>query len=113
MTPGDDFQSRYATALLTHLTELDEASPAVGYELGRQALVEQVSMLEIIENRFRLVDELASDGPHDGSAALQLLQTGSVAYETPIRHRDGHLAWVAISVNVVTEDGADDRRRLV
>lgn len=207
MTSGDDFQSRYATALLTHMTQLGEASLAVGYELGRRALLEQVSMLEIIENHFRLIDGLASTGPYDAPAALHFLlqtlvpldvatrgfldgtkryaeqraraedladrdafrralvnslqegffvadregavieindafaeitgyradglpyrwhhpwvvdeqvageqldalaQTGNVAYETPIRHRDGHLAWVAISVNVVTEeDGAD------
>ena len=206
MTSGDDFQSRYATALLTHMTQVDEASLAVGYELGRRALLERVSMLEIIENHFQLIEGLASTGPYDSSAALHfllqtlvpldvatrgfldgtkryaeqraraedladrdafrsalvnslqegffvadregavieindafaditgygtdglpygwhhpwvvdeqmageqlvaLVQTGNVAYETPIRHRDGHLAWVAISMNAVTEDGAD------
>lgn len=206
MTPDDGFQGRYATALLTHMTQLDEASLAVGNELGRQALMEQVSMLEIIESHFRLIDGLASTGPYDGSAALhfllqtlapldvatrgfldgtkryaeqraradvladrdefrsalvnslqegffvadregavieindafaeitgygsdglpyrwhhpwvvdeqvageqlvRLVQTGHIAYETPIRHRDGHLAWVAIAVNVVKADGAD------
>jgi PAS domain S-box-containing protein len=206
MTPAEDFQSRYAAALFTYLSQRGEASLAVGYELGRQALLERISMLEIIENHFHLVDELASEAPHDGSTALQfllqtlvpldiatrgfldgtrryeeqraraedladrdafrnalvnslqegffvadldgtvieindafaeitgyraeglpyrwrhpwvvdeqtareqlfeLLQTGNVAYETPIRHQDGHLAWVAISVNAVTEDGAD------
>lgn len=205
-TPDEDFHSRYTAALLTHLTQHDEASLAVGYELGRQALLEQISMLEIIENHFRLVDELAATAAHDGSALLhfllqtlvpldvatrgfldgtrryaeqraraedladrdafrsalvnslqegffvadrdgaiveindafaeitgyradglpyrwlhpwlvdeqtageqlvELLQTGNIAYETPIRHSDGHLVWVAISVNAVIEDGAD------
>ena len=206
MTRAEDFQNHYATALLTHLNQLDEASLAVGYELGRQALLQQISMLEIIENHFRLVDERASKGPYDGSAALhfllqtlvpldvatrgfldgtrryaeqraraedladrdafrsalvnslqegffvadrdgavieindafaeitgyrsdelpypwhhpwvvdeqmageqqvELVRTGNVAYETPIRHRDGHLAWVAISMNAVREDAED------
>jgi PAS domain S-box-containing protein len=206
MTTADDFQRRYAAALLTHLIERDEASLAGGYELGRQALLEQISMLEIIENHFRLVDEAATKAFHDDSAALhfllqtlvpldvatrgfldgtrryeeqraraedladrdafrsavvnslqegffvadadgtvveindafaeitgyraeglpyrwrhpwvvdeqmageqlvELAKTGNVAYETPIRHSDGHLAWVAISVNGVTEDGAE------
>lgn len=203
-TRDEDFQSRYAAALLTHLTQRDEASLTVGYELGRHALLKQVSMLEIIENHFRLIDELAADTADD--AALQfllqtlvpldvvtrgflddtrryaeqraraedladrdafrsalvnslqegffvadrdgavieindafaeitgyraeglpyrwrhpwvmdeqmaaeqlveLVKTGHIAYETPIRHSDGHFAWVAISVNAVTEDGAD------
>lgn len=206
MTPTEDFQSRYAAALLTHLKERDEASLAVGYELGRHALLERISTLEIIENHFRLVGDLADKTSHDASAALQfllqtlvpldvatrgfldgtrryaeqraraedlanrdafrnalvnslqegffladgegtvieindafaeitgyraeglpyrwrhpwvvdeqmageqlveLLRTGHVAYETPIRHSDGNLAWVAISVNAVTEGGAD------
>ena len=205
-TPDEDFQGRYTAALLTHLARHDEASLAVGYELGRQALLEQISMLQIIENHSRLVDEFASKGTHDGSAALhfllqtlvpldvatrgfldgtrryaeqraraedladrdafrsalvnslqegffvadregtvieindafaeitgyraeglpyrwrhpwvmdeqlaaeqlvELVKTGHVAYETPIRHSDGHFAWVAISANAVTEDGAD------
>ncbi|MCV7377873.1 stage II sporulation protein E [Mycobacterium alsense] len=32
---------------------------------------------------------------------------GSAEYETPIRHRDGHLAWVMVSINVVQETGSD------
>ena len=206
MTADKGFQSRYATALFTYLNERDEATLAAGYELGRQALLEQVSMLEIIENHFRMVDEFASNAPYNGSDALQFLlqtlvpldvatrgfldgtrryaeqraraedladrdafrsalvnslqegffvadpdgtvieindafaeitgygadglpyrwhhpwvvdeqmaaeqllalaQTGNVSYETPIRHGDGHIAWVAISVNAVREDGAD------
>jgi PAS domain S-box-containing protein len=206
MTPTEDFQSRYAAALLTHLKKRDEASLAVGYELGRHALLERISTLEIIENHFRLVGDLADQTSHDASAALlfllqtlvpldvatrgfldgtrryaeqraraedlanrdafrnalvnslqegffvadgegtvieindafaeitgyraeglpyrwrhpwvvdeqmageqlvELLRTGHVAYETPIRHSDGNLAWVAISVNAVTEGGAD------
>ena len=44
-----------------------------------------------------------------GEQLAQLVQTGNIAYETPIRHRDGHLAWVAISVNVVIEEDGVDR----
>ena len=32
---------------------------------------------------------------------------GSAEYETPIRHRDGHLAWVTVSINAVQETGSD------
>jgi PAS domain S-box-containing protein len=32
---------------------------------------------------------------------------GSAEYETPIRHRDGHLAWVTVSINAVRGTGTD------
>ena len=32
---------------------------------------------------------------------------GSAEYETPIRHRDGHLVWVAVSINLVRGTGTD------
>ncbi|MDT5265093.1 MAG: hypothetical protein QOI90_1719 [Mycobacterium sp.] len=202
------FQDRYAHALRAYLRVRDEASLAAGHELGRLALQNQLSMLEIIESHFQLVDDVAAPSPDDHSAALQfLLQTlatfdvatrgfmdgtrryefqraraedladrdafrtalvnslqegffvadeegnvveineafaaitgyqqdglpyarphpwvvdqtaardhlaqliavGSTTYETPIRCRDGHQAWVAISVNAVTAVAADRR----
>ncbi len=76
MTEAAGFRSRYAAALRTYLEEQGEASLEVGQELGRRALREKVSTLDIVETHFRLVDE-ALDGNHiDHSAALQfLLQT--------------------------------------
>lgn len=48
----------------------------------------------------------------DQKAARQqqkrLNQESQVQYETPIRHRDGRLAWVAVNINRVTADVADD-----
>ncbi|OBH24189.1 stage II sporulation protein E [Mycobacterium sp. E342] len=32
---------------------------------------------------------------------------GSTAYETPIRHHDGHLVWVTVSINAVQGSGSD------
>jgi PAS domain S-box-containing protein len=206
MTRADDFHVRYAAALRTYLKTRDEDSLAVGHELGRRALRERISMLEIIENHFGLAEEIASKSRLDGSAALEfLLQTlaaldvatrgfldgtrryeeqraraedlanrdefrtalmnslqegffvadhtgavievndafaditgygteglpyrrphpwmvdqnaadqqqsrllsdGHALYETPIRARDGHLAWVVVSINAVTEIGVD------
>jgi PAS domain S-box-containing protein len=202
----DDFHAKYIAALLTFLDARGEDSLAVGHELGRRALLEQISMLDIIENHFRKVDDLARSSQVDAPAALEfLLQTlaaldvatrgfldgtrryaeqraraedladrdkfrtalvnslqegffvadhdgavvdmnsafaeilgyrpeglpypwphpwlvdkqtaavqqglvrteGSAQYETPIRHRDGHLAWVAVSINAVTGPGTD------
>jgi PAS domain S-box-containing protein len=74
MTDAADFHAQYAAALRAYLTEQGEEALAVGHELGRRALQEQVSMLEIVENHSRLVD-----GPESGfdtAVALQfLLQT--------------------------------------
>ncbi len=208
MTHAGDFHARYAAALHTYLTERDEDSLTVGHELGRRALQEQISMLDIVENHFRLVDETKRESHVDAPAALEfLLQTlatldvvtrgfldgtrryeeqraraedladrdafrtalvnslqegffvadhagavievndafsqitgygpeglpyraphpwivdqktayqqqsrllgeGHAQYETPIRARGGHLAWVAVSINVVTAIGVDQR----
>ncbi|MGH3960276.1 SpoIIE family protein phosphatase [Mycobacterium sp.] len=209
MTQPDDFHLRYAAALRTYLQTQNEAGLVVGQELGRRALREDISTLDIIENHFRLInDQLASKRAVDRSAALEfLLQTlapldvatrgfldgtrryeeqraraedladrdefrsalvnslqegffvadddgavteineaftqitgypargvpyrwphpwlvdksaarhqqsrltreNQVQYETPIRHRDGHLAWVAINVSTVPEQGANGK----
>ncbi|MCV7402847.1 SpoIIE family protein phosphatase [Mycobacterium fragae] len=209
MTRAGDFHAGYAAALRRYLEERGEENLAVGHELGRLALQEGVSTLEIVENHFRLVnDELSKQSAVDRSAALGfLLQTlapldvatrgfldgtkryeeqraraddladrdefrtalvnslqegffvaddngavieindaftritgypasdlpypwphpwlvdenaarlqqsrlnseNHVQYETPIRHRDGRLAWVAANINRVTADAAIDR----
>jgi PAS domain S-box-containing protein len=206
MTQAGDFHVGYAAALRTYLESREQEDLAVGHELGRRALQEDVSMLEIIENHFQLVDELALNPGFDGAAALAFLlqtlapldvatrgflpgtkryeeqraraedladrdefrnavvnslqegffvsdrsgavvelndaftkitgyqahglpyrwphpwlvdekaarqqqarlsQQNQVQYETPIRHRDGRLVWVAANVNRVTADAAD------
>ncbi|CAM4114776.1 Phosphoserine phosphatase RsbU [Mycobacterium basiliense] len=206
MTPPHDFHDDYAAALVAYLETRDEESLAVGHELGRRALQEQISMLDILENHFGLLDELARRSDGDRPDALQfLLQTlapldvatrgfldrtrlyaqqraraedlehrdkfrtalvnslqegffvadhdgavidmnnafaeilgyppeglpyrwphpwlvdrnaaaqqqervrseGCAEYETPIRHQDGHLAWVTVSINAVLGSGTD------
>jgi PAS domain S-box-containing protein len=207
MTETDDFHAHYIAALQTYLNAHDEDSLAVGHELGRRALQERISMLDIIEHHFRLVVELDKQAPVDRAVTLEfLLQTlapldvatrgfldgtrryaeqraraegladrdkfrtalvnslqegffvadhdgavvdmnnafaeilgfpaeglpyrwphpwlvdkktaaeqqtrvrshGSADYETPIRRKDGHLAWVAVSINAVSGTGADE-----
>jgi len=206
MTNTDEFREQYIAALNAYLDARGEDHLAVGHELGRRALQEQISMLDIIENHFHTVERLSKSSPVDAPAALEfLLQTlaaldvatrgfldgnrryaeeraraedladrdkfrtalvnslqegffvadhdgavveinnafaeilgysaadlpyewphpwlvdkttamqeqqrvrreGSSQYETPIRHRDGNLAWVTVSINAVTGPGAD------
>ena len=76
MTPPGDFHVGYAAALRTYLKVRGEEELAVGHELGRRALQEDISILEIIENHFQLVDDLAEHPGFDRAAALGfLLQT--------------------------------------
>ncbi len=204
MTQAADFHAQYATALRAYLAAQGEDTLSVGHELGRRALQDQISMLEIVENHSRLVD--APDSGIDTAVALRfLLQTlaaldvvtrgfldgtkryeqqraraedladrdefrtalvnslqegffvadrtgavieindafaditgygadgvpyawphpwmfgdkaanerlagllaqGTLAAEAPIRHRDGHIVWVAMSVNAVTSPSTD------
>ncbi len=206
MSGKEDFHARYAAALRAYLYARDEDSLTVAHELGRRALQEQISMLDIVEHHVQLVLELSEDARIDAPVALGfLLQTlapldvatrgfldgtrryeeqraraegladrnkfrtalvnslqegffvadhegsvievnnafieilgypaaglpyrwphpwlvdkktareqqslvrsnGSAEYETPIRHRDGHLAWVMVSINAVKETGSD------
>ncbi|OBK31101.1 stage II sporulation protein E [Mycobacterium asiaticum] len=206
MTYTPEFHEQYVTALHSYVDTRDEDSLAVGYELGRRALQEQISMLDIIENHFRQIDERSKRSPVDGATALEFLlqtlaaldvatrgfldgtkryaeeraraedladrdkfrtalvnslqegffvadgdgavfemnsafaeilgyppegqpyrwphpwlidkstaadqqrrvrQEGSAEYEMPIRHRDGHLAWVAVSINAVRGPGGE------
>lgn len=77
MTRSDTFYNRYADALCTYLTMRSEASLVIGQELGRHALQNRISTLEIIERHFQLVNDiLARESAVDRSAALEfLLQT--------------------------------------
>src|ERR1700742_2694614 len=76
MTDTDDFHAHYTVALQNYLQTRDEDSLAVGHELGRRALQDRISMLDIIEHHFRLVLELDKQAPVDRAATLEfLLQT--------------------------------------
>ncbi|MHA7650081.1 SpoIIE family protein phosphatase [Mycobacterium sp. ML4] len=76
MTYTQDFHDEYRVALRNYLNDRNEDSLAVAHELGRRALQEQISMLDIIENTFWLLDELSQAGPVDRGTALEfVLQT--------------------------------------
>jgi PAS domain S-box-containing protein len=203
MTGAADFHVQYAAALRAYLTAQGEDTLAVGHDLGRRALQDQISMLEIIENHSHLVEEpgvetaaalqfllqtlaaldVATRGFMDGTRRYEqqraraedladrdefrtalvnslqegffvadrtgavieindafaditgygaeglpygwphpwladdngsnarlarLLAEGTLEAEAPIRHRDGHTVWVAMSVNAVTSPTAEE-----
>ncbi|UGT66842.1 SpoIIE family protein phosphatase [Nocardia gipuzkoensis] len=53
-----DFLDAYADALRRHMDSPTQAGLAEGYELGRRALVEGISLLDLTENHFRVVQEV-------------------------------------------------------
>lgn len=77
------FRDAYANALRLHLDSPTQNTLAEGYELGRRALVEGVSILDLTEHHFRLLDRAGlvdtAKGTEPGNraeAALEfLLQT--------------------------------------
>lgn len=79
MMGADEFLAQYAAALRTYLDNRDEASLVAGYELGRDALVNQISILDIIENHFRLVGGAGGDESMALPFLLQTLATLDVA----------------------------------
>ncbi|MFD6162686.1 SpoIIE family protein phosphatase [Nocardia sp. NPDC060256] len=61
MTALADFLDEYAKALRRHLDSPTQATLAEGYELGRRALVEGISLLDLNENHFRVVQAAEHD----------------------------------------------------
>ncbi|QLL07187.1 SpoIIE family protein phosphatase [Mycobacterium vicinigordonae] len=76
MSSTEDFHTHYRATLRSYLDTRDEDLLAVGHELGRRALEEQISMLGIVENTFRLLNEQSDPAPDERAAAVEfLLQT--------------------------------------
>ncbi|WP_067689680.1 SpoIIE family protein phosphatase [Nocardia jejuensis] len=74
------FRDAYAAALRLHLRAPNQNTLAEGYELGRRALVEGVSILDLTEHHYRLLERDGllpiPDGADRNEAALEfLLQT--------------------------------------
>ncbi|MGN2637425.1 SpoIIE family protein phosphatase [Nocardia takedensis] len=72
------FLDAYTTALRGHLEAPTHDTLSEGYELGRRALVEDISLLDLTEHHFRLVGAEAAAGndPRLAESALEfLLQT--------------------------------------
>ncbi|MDE1669569.1 MULTISPECIES: SpoIIE family protein phosphatase [Nocardia] len=72
-----DFLDAYADALRRHMDSPTQAGLAEGYELGRRALVEGISLLDLTENHFRVVQEveqrqhaISAEGGESGGARL-------------------------------------------
>ncbi|WP_194838174.1 SpoIIE family protein phosphatase [Nocardia sp. XZ_19_369] len=77
MTALADFLDEYAKALRRHLDSPSQGTLAEGYELGRRALVEGISLLDLNENHFRVVqsaEHAAGIGGGDSRLAESALE---------------------------------------
>jgi PAS domain S-box-containing protein len=77
--PDEDFAEHYAVALRQYLSDGDEASLATGHELGRRALRERLSVMQIVEGHFGVVEEAAASHAVALQFLLQTLATFDVA----------------------------------
>lgn len=83
---GDDLARTYRATLLRHLGRQEEASRAAGYELGREALVAGVGLLEIVTVHHEAVAEVlrgsaAEEVPAVAAAAAGLLVEVLASYD--------------------------------
>jgi PAS domain S-box-containing protein len=73
--PLRDFADRYARALDAYLLTVNEAALQAAYELGRQAIGDQVSVLDIVWVHHNCLGKLL----HNGQSGTNLTQASSLA----------------------------------
>ena len=68
----DGFRARYATALACHVHEPDEAALRTAYELGREAVSRELTVLDLaVVHHDALISALRAPGPVDGPALAE------------------------------------------
>ncbi|MGV0835975.1 SpoIIE family protein phosphatase [Mycolicibacterium thermoresistibile] len=82
---SSEFRTGYAAALTAYLEDNTERRLAVAHDLGRQALLGRISVLQMVEDHIRLVDEIARDRPVNTDTALQFLLQALAAVDVAVR----------------------------
>ncbi|MET8778186.1 SpoIIE family protein phosphatase [Nocardia sp. NPDC004654] len=72
-----EFLDAYAAALRRHLAAPSQDSLSEGYDLGRRALVESISLLDLTENHFRLATEAEQAEYETGATAEPPIDTAA------------------------------------
>ncbi|WP_043726563.1 SpoIIE family protein phosphatase [Nocardia asiatica] len=96
-----DFLDAYADALRRHMDSPTQTGLAEGYELGRRALVEGISLLDLTENHFRVVQE-AEQRQHETSTG-----SGARLPETALEF----LLQTLVPLDIATRGYLDGTRR--
>jgi len=72
----DAFRQNYLTAFLRYVARRDEAALHLGYELGRSAVTERLSLLEVAGVHHDVLLHVLATGPAD-----ELTEVGAAATE--------------------------------
>ena len=86
MTGLDDLRRDYRTAFLRYLPRREEAPLRAGYEIGRAAVVEGLSMLDLAQVHHEVLLEVISTSRHEelcgvASAASEFLVEVLATYD--------------------------------
>lgn len=65
MTAAERLTRDYRAAFLRYLPRRDEAALTAGYEIGRRAMVEGISVLEVAMVHHQVLLEVIDDSPHE------------------------------------------------
>ncbi|MEU1950426.1 SpoIIE family protein phosphatase [Nocardia rhamnosiphila] len=100
------FLDAYADALRRHLADPEGDGLAEGHELGRRALVEGISLLDLTEHHFRVAKQVQAEagetaGPHDAGRGENLLAEDALEF----------LLQTLITLDVATRGYLDGTRR--
>lgn len=100
------FLDAYADALRRHLADPEGDGLAEGHELGRRALVEGISLLDLTEHHFRVVKEVQTEagetaGPQDAGRVENPLAEDALEF----------LLQTLITLDVATRGYLDGTRR--
>ncbi|MEV3963546.1 SpoIIE family protein phosphatase [Nocardia sp. NPDC050193] len=100
------FLDAYADALRRHLADPEGDGLAEGHELGRRALVEGISLLDLTEHHFRVVKQVQAEagepgGPHEAGRTENLLAEDALEF----------LLQTLITLDVATRGYLDGTRR--
>ena len=99
MTSLDDLTRDYRVAFLRYLPGRSEAALTEGYELGRRAVVDGMSLLDLTQVHHTVLAEVLVDTPADRMPAvttaaaeflLEALSTYDMAHRLQDRRRTAH-----------------------
>lgn len=105
------FLDAYAGALRRHLAAPEGDGLAEGHELGRRALVEGISLLDLTEHHFRVVEQVKAENARAGHAPTGAPIPGDDTGDPTAEDALEFLLQTLITLDVATRGYLDGTRR--